>query len=638
MVSSFLFARGRFGSIIRYASIAASVLVALMLSACDPTEDPRLLNAPLPDSTLLRVVNLFDGEPIYVSINGLAVAANVGPLTASAYRPVLFTERVNILVTRGSRTDTLANQVLSSGIRATLFVAARGNEVRIDLRQAGTQEQLDLIRDGIARATFVNAVPDSVAITVRSGCQSGQPLFRDVMFGVASVIESKPVELSLYMFGGTETTPRASAHLPLIAGTVTWIVAARSGGVDRLYAIGPTDAVLRELPPEARTQASIEVLNALGEGGRISATLVGDAVATNLGALEISQPSMVDACRNATGDSLMITPESGGSVPVPLSMDVGSRTLAIVYSTQLNARALALRLDPPPGVPTQAYVRLVNVSSAASGSQLQIGAGAPDSLALATTFPFLATGRVSGYVALTPGLYPLLLQENGTGRHLAAGIEQLAVGYHTVIVADRSGVPELLVLDHDANSTALGGLDLPGSRARIFNLLPDEPADFTIGPIQVKGLAYSYTALTVVPTNIGTVSSTAGDVTVSHFTGTMIIGITGSPSSRRILSFPSPVGSPPEGRASIRVLNAVPEIPDFTVDDVVVASYGQPTPSVEHNAGRFSFAIRISGDTTVAARVSGVELGAGRRYLLVIGPRRSSDDTSDKYRALLIQE
>ncbi|MBC8145754.1 MAG: DUF4397 domain-containing protein [bacterium] len=627
-----------FATLIRSAIASSCMLVAMLLSACDPTEDPRLLNPPLPDSTLFRVVNLTEGEAVYVSVNGLAVAANVPGLEASAYRAILFKERVNILVTRGSRTDTLTDQVLSPGVRVSLFVAQRGNDVSMVLRQAGSLEQQDLIRDGIARAVFINAIPDSLPVTVRSGCQSGQPLFRDAVFGIPISYESKPVDLSLYLFSGTETSPRSSANLPLQAGTITWTAAARRAGVDRFFAIGPTDVTLRELPQESRSQASIEVFNALSGGGNISATLVDRQIANNLGTLELSSAMMVDACRNATGDSLVITPSTGSDVLIPLQMDVGSRTLALVYGTQSGARALSLRLDPPPGVPTQALVRVVNISAVASGGQLQIGAGAPDSLALATSFPFLATGGVSGYLALTPGLYPLLLQESGTGRHLHAGIEQLAAGYHTVIIADRDGMPEMLVLSHDANSSRLGGLDMPGSRVRLFNLLSDTTANFAIGPIQVNGLAYSYTALTVVPSNITSVTTSIGDANVDHSTGSLVIGVTGSSAAGHNISFASPAGSPPTGRASIRILNAVPDIAEFAVDEAVNARFGEPTPSVEHNEGRFSFTIRVAGDTAVVARVSGVELRGGRRYLLVIGPKRKSESLGDKYRALLIQE
>src|SRR5687768_945726 len=127
MVSLRFVGNTRFASL-RRCVLAASLLAALAFSACDPTEDPRLLNPPLPDSTLIRVVNLTEGDPAYVSINGISIAANVAGLEASPYKPVLFTERVSILVTRGSRTDTLHDQALSPGVRATVFVMMRGTE------------------------------------------------------------------------------------------------------------------------------------------------------------------------------------------------------------------------------------------------------------------------------------------------------------------------------------------------------------------------------------------------------------------------------------------------------------------------------------------------------------------------------
>lgn len=622
--------------------LALVAIVAIAAIGCDTTEDPRLLNPPLPDSTLFRVVNLSDGEAVYASINGQALAVNLGSMQSTPYKPVLFVERVNIIVTRGDRRDTLFDQSLTAGVRATLFVATRGDQTVAILRQAGTIELQDLIRDNIARTTFINAVPDSAAMSVRVGCQSGEPLFRDVPFGGTVVYESGAIDLSLYLFAGLETSARASAHLPLQPGSITWVIAARSGGSDRMYAIGPYDAGIRELPRETRTDASIEVLNALNEGNSISASLSGDVVATDIAALQLSSASMVPACRTPAGDSLVIVPSGGGSIRVPLRMDVGSRSLAIVYGSQSDARALSLRLDPPPGVTNRAHVRLVNVSTVAPGSQLQIGSGAPDSASLATTFPSLPTGGVSAYVAVTPGIYPLLLQESGTGRHLFAGIENLAAGYHTVIIADRGGSAEILVLDHDANSSSLGGLDLPGSRARLFNLMTDGDASFDIGPLTVSGLSYSYTASTVVPLSIASVTTNAGATDVDHASGSLIIGVTGAGDGRRVISFRSPTGSPAGRNAAIRVLNAVPGVGELEVEIDpsirVSARFGEATESVERNAGRFSFFVRSPGDTTVLARITGVELRQGRRYLLVIGPRRSIDEGSEPYVALLIQE
>jgi hypothetical protein len=613
--------------------------LTLAVSACDMTEDPRLLNPPAPDSTLLRVVNLSEGEPIYVSVGAVAVAADVGPLEASEYKPVYFAERVNIFITRGSRTDTLANQTLLPGVRITLFVATRGGETRPILVQAGRIELQDMIRDGLASATFINALPDSGLVTVRSGCQSGPAFYRDVPFGGASTYRDVPVDLSLYLVSGAETTPRASARLPLAAGTLQWIVAARSGGQDRLYVIGPSDARLRELQPEDRSEATVHVLNALSEGGSISAELGGEQIAASLDALSLSAGRTVEACRTASGDSLSIM-TGGGEVLVPLRMDVGSRALAIVYGSQSNARALSLRLDPPPGIATQAYVRLVNVSMRGSGAQLQIGAGAPDSIAATTTFPALQTGQVSSYTPLTPGTYPLLLVDSATGRHLAGGLEELAAGYHTVLVVDNGTTSDIRVIDHDASSASLGSIDQPGSRVRLFNLMTDGDASFSFGSITIGGLAYSYTRTTAIPTTIGSISSTVGDIPVDHSTGSLVIGLTGSGGSRRALAFASPSGSPPDGLAAIRILNAVPEAPELEVDftERVIARYAEPTETYERNEGRFSFTIRAPGDTTVLARITGVELGGGRRYMLVIGPKRTTDQSAERYRALLLQE
>jgi hypothetical protein len=633
-------------SISRPLTSAARVLLpllaatlALVAGACDTTEDPRLLNPPAPDSTLLRVVNLSDGPPIYVSVGAVQVATNVGPMQASAYKPVYFAQRVNIFVTRGDRTDTLTDQALQQGVRVTLFVAARGDRSTILVRQAGTIELQDMIREGLASATFINALPDSTSVTLRSGCQSGPPFMRDVPFGATSNYRDVPVDLSLYLFSGAETSPRTSARLPLQAGTITWLVAARIDGVDRLYAIGPSDAMLRELPQEERSEATVQVLNGLTDGASISASLGADQIASGLGALRLSSAKTVEACRTATGDSLSVT-TAGGEILVPLRMDVGSRALAVVYGSESAPHALSLRLDPPPGVPTSAFVRLVNVAANASGARLQIGAGAPDSLALASTFPALPIGGVSGYVALTPGTYPLLLIESGTGRHLAGGLEQLGAGYHTILIVDNGASTDLLVLDHDASSSTLGGLDEPGSRARLFNMMTDGSGSFTIGPISIRDLAYSYTATTVIPRTIATISSNLGDIAIDHSTGSLIVGLTGSGTTRRAISFASPAGSPSSERAAIRILNAVPEAPELSVefDETVLARYAEPTETVERNAGRFSFTIRAPGDTTVLSRITGVELSGGRRYLLVIGPNRPSENMTEKYRALLVQE
>jgi hypothetical protein len=278
-----------------------------------------------------------------------------------------------------------------------------------------------------------------------------------------------------------------------------------------------------------------------------------------------------------------------------------------------------------------------------SAASLQIGAGAPDSTSQAVTFPALPTGDVSGYTALTPGTYPLLLLEAGTGRHLAAGLERLGNGYYTLIIADRNGAAEVLVLTHDANSSTLGGFDEPGSRARLFNLMADGSASFMIGSVRIDSLAYSYTAMTVIPSTISSITSNAGSIDVDHSTGSVVIGLTGSGASRRTISFASPAGSPPAGRATVRILNAAPDVEEFSVviDSTIIARYGEPTPPVERSEGRYSFTVRIQRSAEkldTVARVTGVELRGGRRYVLAIGPRRSSDVTSDAYRALLIQE
>jgi hypothetical protein len=621
--------------------LAALILVtsALFAGACDSTEDPRLLNPPTPDSTLVRVVNLSEGEPIYVSVAGRAIAADIAPLGASPYTPVYFAQRVNIFVTRGARTDTLADQVLLPGVRVTIFVASRGNQTRIVPLQAGRIELQDLQTNRQAKATFINALPDSGFALVRSGCQSGAEFFRNVAFGGTSTYIDIPVDLSLYLFAGTQPNLRASARLPLESGTITWVAAASTGGVAHLYAIAPSDVTLRELPAEERSEASVSVLNALSTSTTIDARLGDVPVASGLDALRMSASATVEACRSTTGDSLMVS-AGGGELAVPLRMDVGSRALAVVYGPASSPSALSLRLDPPPGVADRAYVRLVNVSTTGSGATLQIGDGAPDSLALATGFPALATGGVSGYVKLTPGAYPLLLLESGTGRHLAGGIQDLAAGYHTILIVDRDGGTDLLVLDHDANSAELGDIDQPGSRARLFNLMSDGSATFSFGAIHIDGLAYSYTATTAIPKTVSTISSTIGDIPVDHSTGSLVIGLTGSGSNRRAISFASPAGSPAEGRAAIRILDAVPEADELTVefDSTVTARFGEPTETALRNEGRYSFTVRAPGSETVLARITGVELRGGRRYLLVIGPRLPGDQSTERYRALLVQE
>ena len=618
----------------------ALLFVALVLGACDTNENPNLLNPPAPDSTLLRVVNLSEGEPIYVKIGALMVAADVGPLEVSPYKAVLFPERVNLIITRGDRSDTLRDQPLTAGVRITVFVATRGRDTRILVQSAGGIEVQDMIRDGIGRATFINAMPDSLPISVRRGCQSGPAVFRETAFGFGELASyrGEPVDFSLYLFAGQESSPRTSAQLPVEKGTITWVVAAHGEGRDQLLAIGPNDVTLRELPKETRTESSIEVLNALGTGA-ISARIAGVDVATDLEPLQLSTSRTVEACRTATGDSLEVSTASG-PLKIPLRMDVGSRALAIVYGSGTSAQALSLRLDPPPGVPERAYVRLVNVSPSASSASLQIGAGAPDSASQAMTFPALPTGQVSGYIALSAGSYPLLLLEAGTGRHLAAGVERLANGYYTMIIADRGGKAEVLVLSHDASSSSLDGFDEPGSRARLFNLMGDASASFSIGSTRIDSLAYSYTAMTVIPATVTSISSNAGDIAVDHSTGSLVIGLTGSGASRTAISFASPAGSPPPGRATVRILNAVPGVAEFTVeiDSVVIARFGEPTLPIERNEGRYSFTVRVEGNPNPVARVTGVELRSGRRYVLAIGPRRASDTSGDLYRALLIQE
>lgn len=620
------------------------------------SEDPNLLNPPPPDSTGIRIVNLLERDPISVSFPGIPIAANLSPLEVAPLRNVLILEQTLLLINRQSKPtpDTLFNQTLARGDSVDYIVLGTDTTISVLRLGTGDQERADLARRKERKVSFINAVNDGATYYVKSGCQSGDQLFAPSYFAQApQSIVSTADELSLYLFSSADSSrPVASARLPLVQGGTplysTQLIAARRNGVVKLYVLGETGSgTLQEAPPETRNTAEVELLNALDGGRSVSATTSsGQPIATGLAPLQVSAPSTVEACANPLGDSLEITASGGAQFKVPIRLTVGARALVVVYNTGDNTRALVLERPMNVVSDGKAHLRGVNVSSRLAQASISIGAGAPQQIdADSRPFGTLSLSATSDYATLPPGSYPLMLSDATTGGYLNGGIQNLPPGYYTVVVATDADAPALFVIRDDMAGSPLAPIDQQGSRAIFFNMMADVDATFTIGGLSPRSLAYSYVYSTVVPYTIQDIISNAGNVRIDPALGSYMIGATGSAGNHSILSFRTSTVPLGPGKAGVRFINAVPGSPSLTVHIDSAANpamdtltFGTPSIAREFDERQYSVAIKAAGDSLVLARTNGVRLSKGRRYLLVVGPKRDGSTSTLTYQTLWIQE
>lgn len=627
-------------------------ILAAVLTACDATEDPSLLNPEPPDSTLVRVVNLLPEGEVDVAASGILLAEAVPPGRISPIKHTLILEQTSVVVRRSAPTvkfDTVFSQTLAPDSRMTYLVLGNRDTMRILSVGTGAQEEMDLRTAREAKISFINAVDDSAGYFIKAGCQSGPVLFTTSMFADAPrAITTTARDLSLYLFSSRDSLPIASARLTPEVGTVSFIIAARINGHVGLYRMGTTESnmPLTEYPLETRTTANVELLNALPEAQAISAEIEdGSQIATGVPMLTISPGRNVDACADPFGDTLLVS-TSGGQIRTPISLSVGSRSLVVVYKKpDSGTRALVLNrdiLDPANGM---VHIRGVNVADTEPLASLSIGAGAPDGVNPdSRPFGTLPLGVASGYVSLPAGVYPFMLSSASTGRFYGGGIEDLSAGFYTLFVVNDAGTPSLRIVRDDIQGDPIRILRLNGVRTTFFNLMTDQNATFTAGTLTLPPLAYSYVYSTVIPYDITSISSNAGQVDVTPSLGGYTIGTTGSGSSRRIIAFRAPMDVLPPKATSIRFLNAIQDASDLVVrigtnkaDPTAPLPFGQPTAGVQLEARKYSFFVTAQ-DTAVLARADGVELLAGRHYLLVVAPKRQGNASPLAYESFWIQE
>lgn len=638
------------------------LLAAMFMFGCDASEDPNLLNPPLPDSTGIRVINLLPEGTVDVGIPGLPIATAVGPAQVSPFSNLLVREQTVVVVRRSLpsvRFDTVYNQTLAQGTRMTYVVLGSPDTTLIRSFGTGQQERADLLANGEARLGFVNGVSDTASYFIKSGCMSGPILFNNTPFGDATprTITTKAPELSLYLFSSADSMPVTSARLQMPAGTVSHVIAATIGGRVRLFLLQENTAgvLLPEAPLETRTTANVALLNALSDGSTLSARIDGASgdFAVNVPALSISPSTEIEACHSLSGDQLLVREQGGAEYRTPISLAVGSNSLMVVYpsDTAGQVRTIILGRDRPSPAGGNVYIRGVNVSTHTGGTSISIGAGAPSPInADYRPFGTLLTGRYTDYVKIPSGAYPFILSSAQTGKFLDGGVETLEPGYYTLFAIDDAGVPSIRILKDDEANASLQTLESNGARVTFFNVMSDANATFTAGPLTLAPLPYSYVYTTLVPYDVKTIGSNAGTVPVDLVAGSYTIGTTGTQSAPRIMAFRSPSDTLPPKIAAIRFLNAVPDAPELPLriaesrsEPLTMLPFGTPSETFRFDARKYSFFITkgtatTGPDTTSLARADGVELLSGRHYLMVIAPKRVTSSSKTTYEIFFIQE
>ncbi len=632
------------------------LLAALVMIGCDASENPNLLNPPPPDSTRVRVVNLLPDGEIDVAVPGIPLAVGIGPIQVSPLNHLLVLQQTVVVVRRTSpavRFDTAYSQILAQGATVTYAILG-GNDTnasRILSFGTGEQEKSDLRTAGEARLGFLNAVNDTSGYFIKVGSPSGPILFNTMAFAeMPRSITTGSRDLSLYLFSTRDSFPITSARLDMSVGTVSHLIAATVGGQVRLLLLEENTAatVLPEAPPETRTTATVELLNAISDEPAVSARLNGATsdFARNVPQLSISPATEIEAWINLSGDSLLVSTQDNKSYTSPVSLAVGSRTLMVVFKGEDGVQTLALSRDIPESANGKVHIRGVNASTFAGGISISVGAGAPAPInADYRPFGTLLPGGASGFVEIPPGAYPFMVSSARTGKFFGGGVEQLDPGYYTLFAVDDAGTPTLRILREDTPAASLDFLESGGSRVTFFNVMPDAEATFTAGPLTLAALPYSYVYSTLAPYSVRTIGSNVGTIAVDLTLGSYTIGTTGAQGARHIIAFRSPTDTLPPKVASIRFLNAVPDSPELVLrigsnraDSIAILPFGTPTPALALDARKYSFFVTQSKDSTARARADGVELLAGRHYLLVVAPKRTGSTSPTSYEAFFIQE
>lgn len=631
--------------------IALLLLLAVGIAACDSSEDPNLLNPPPPDSTQIRTINLLGGQTIDFRIGGGTVASGLSPFIGTSFSNILIQERTFFVIGRSNRSDTIANQQLPLGANVTFLVYGRDTLPQLKQLQTSNQDRLDLTTAGRSRLIFINTVPDST-LYVRRGCQSGDTLLGGTGFGISTTADIPENAVSLYLFTAGIPSPVTTARLALPTGSTTYLIAARRNGAIELFTIDAATGFAGSLPtapPETRTESAVALINAIDGNATVSASMKGSGIviATGVPTFGVSSEANVQACQSPSGDSVDLTTSAGQSFSVGIRLSVGGRSFAVLYNNLGITRALVLDRAATQVPSGKARIRVVNVANDGRYA-LVIGSGSPrgDS---ANTRPFgsQVPGAISPTVDLPAGNYPLLLSDDASGRFVESGMQTLTEGSWTIFVVSNNGVASLRVLREDGNVGGLQPLESVGRSAVLFSMIPDGNASITLGQLTPSPIGYSYVRYSVIPSTQfqATLNGTATQ-TVDGMAADYVIGATGTMSAPQLIVFPQNSEATTAGKASVRFINAAPtettlELRESSIstDPLRTSDFGKPSDTIQREERKYSFIVSRPGQQTVLARIDGVELSAGRRYLLVVGPKRttSTNDTL-QYRTLWMQE
>lgn len=631
--------------------IALLLLLVVGIAACDSSEDPNLLNPPPPDSTQIRTINLLSGETIDFRIGGGTVASGVAPFTATSFSTILIQERTFFVIGRSNRSDTMPNQQLPLGANVTFLVYGRDTLPQFKQLQTSDQDRFDLTATGRSRIIFINTVPDST-LYLRRGCQSGDTLISGTGFGISTAVDIPENDISLYLFTTNLPSPITTARLALSTGSTTYLIAARRNGAIELFTIDAASGFAGSLPtvqPETRTQSAVALINAIDGNSTVSASIKGSGtvIASGVPTFGVSSEGNVEACQSPSGDSLDLTTSAGQSLSVGIRLSVGGRSFAVLYNNLGITRALVLNRTATQAPSGKARIRVVNVANDGRYA-LVLGSGSPrgDS---ANTRPFGSQlpGEIGSTVDLPAGNYPLLLSDDASGRFVESGMQNLTEGSWTIFIVSNNGIASLRVLREDGNVNGLQPLEIVGRSAVLFSMIPDGNASITLGQLAPSPIGYSYVRYSVIPaaqfqTTLNGVATQAVDATAIDY----VIGATGTMATPQLVVFPQTSGATANNKSTVRFVNAVPtettlELRESSIntDLLRTSDFGTPSDTIQREERKYSFVVSRPGQQTVLARIDGVELSAGRRYLLVVGSKRtSSANDTLQYRTLWMQE
>jgi len=583
-------------------------------------------------------------------LGGFPVAAHLASLSIGDVTPVFSLEQVVFAVTRHpqERTDSVPGQILARGSRMTYFVLRRGDTgTSVVSLPLGRQDLTDLATRGASVVTFINAIDDTSYVGLRLGCQTGDTLADGIGYARTTSIESTLLERSLFVVASGDSVPLATARLSTPVGTLTYLVATREGGVVKLYAIladGSTAGRLPEAPPEDRSTATVSVLNANEDGATISAAIDGGTtIASGLGPLAVSSKTVVAACLRPSGDRIVVTTPTGDTTSTSLRLTVGSDAMIAVFDRISSIRAIVLsRLFPAPSTGF-VHVRCVNLSTVTGSASVAIGAGSPDTVTVESRpFGTLAVGRQSPYVKFKDGTYPFMLERSSNGGFLYGGVQLFSGGYYTLAIVDRAGEPRLMILRDDDPTPTLTDLSASGVRVTLLNAVPDADVSFTVGSLAVPPIAFSYVSRTVATLAVSSITSSVGSTSFDPTHGAHTAIAARASGSNQLFAFPVWNVDPVGGRAQVRAFSVVGEpveVHDGTVTGALIASpQGTvPTTPVDLDARRYSFVVSRA-DGTIVAETQGISIVEGRRYLMVICPKREASTALLPYTVLWLQE